>query len=56
LPNFLRYDMDRIENATSKDSSTVACVLVAVVIFLWNRCLETIEDTHTDTQTDGRDL
>jgi hypothetical protein len=48
--------MDRIENDASNNYSTFACVFVAAVTFSLSRCLATIGDTHTDTQTDGRDF
>jgi hypothetical protein len=41
--------MDCTENA-SNNSSIVACVFIATVMFLLRRCLATIRDTHTDTQ------
>jgi hypothetical protein len=53
---FLWYDTDGIENDASNNSSIVACVFVAAVTFIPSRCLETIRDTHIDTETDGRDL
>jgi hypothetical protein len=48
--------MDRTENDGSNKSSIVACVFVAAVTFFPSRCLTSIGDTHTDTQTDARDL
>jgi hypothetical protein len=47
--------MGHIENA-SNNPCIVACVFVTAVTFLQNRCLATTGDTHTDTQTDGRDF
>jgi hypothetical protein len=49
------FDTDRIENDKSNNSS-IACVFVASVTFLPSRCLETIGDTYTNTQTNGRDF
>jgi hypothetical protein len=48
--------MDRIENEAAKNSYFVACVFVAAVTALPSRCLTTLGDTHTDTETDVRDL
>jgi hypothetical protein len=60
--------MGHIGNNVSNNSSIVACVFVTAVAFLPSRCLvmiggflpscclAMIEDTHTDTQTDGRDF
>jgi hypothetical protein len=48
--------MGNIENDVSNNSSIVACVFVTMVKFLPSRCLATVRDTHTDTQTDGRDF
>jgi hypothetical protein len=39
--------MDRIENDTFSNSSVVACVFVAAVTFLSNRCLVTYTYKHT---------
>jgi hypothetical protein len=44
------YDMDRIENDASNNSSIVACVFVAAVTILLRHCLATIGEymyTHT---------
>jgi hypothetical protein len=43
--------MDRIENDTCSNSSSVSCVFIAAITFLPSRCVATIGDT----QTDGRD-
>jgi hypothetical protein len=43
---FPLYDMDRIENDASNNSSIVACVFDAAVTFLLSRCLATIGDTQ----------
>jgi hypothetical protein len=48
--------MVRIKNDASNSSSIVACVFVAVVMFLLNRFLAAIRGIHIDTQTDERDL
>jgi hypothetical protein len=49
--------MDRIENDASNNSCIVACVFVAAVtIFTEPLPSNDRMDTHTDTQTDGRDL
>jgi hypothetical protein len=67
--NKLSFDKDRTENDTSNNSSTVA-LFVATGTCLPSRCLakkgrihfterlpsNDRRDTHTDTQTDGRDL
>jgi hypothetical protein len=39
---FLSYDMDRIQNDTSKNTSTIACVFVAAGTFSPSRCLATV--------------
>jgi hypothetical protein len=44
----LRFDMDRVDNDTSNNSSIVACVLVAAVTFLPNPCLAMIR-VYTQT-------
>jgi hypothetical protein len=46
--------VDSIESNASKNSSIVAYVFVAAVMFLQSRCLATIENIHTNTQIDGR--
>jgi hypothetical protein len=70
LTYFPWYDMDRIENEKSNNSSIAACVFVTAVTFLPSRYLAKIRAiftepsrylaaigaTHTDTQTDGRDF
>jgi hypothetical protein len=60
--------MGHIENDVSNTSFFVACVFVTAVTFLPSRCLATIGgfllsrslatiwDTHTDTQTAGRNF
>jgi hypothetical protein len=55
-PTFLWYDMDRIENDASNNSSVDASVFVAAVTFLPSRYLATIRDTYIDKQTAGEDL
>jgi hypothetical protein len=45
-----------MESDTSNHPSIVACVFVAAVKLLPIRCLATIEDKHTDTQTNGRNV
>jgi hypothetical protein len=50
------YDTNRIESNTSNNVFIVACVFVVVVTLLPNRCLTTIGDSHTNTETNGRDL
>jgi hypothetical protein len=52
---FTRYDKNLMENGES-NYSYILRVFVAVVTWLPSRCLATIGDTHTDTQTDGRDF
>jgi hypothetical protein len=52
----LSYDTDHIENDVSNNCSIVACVFVAALMFLQSRCLATTGETHTDTQTDGKNL
>jgi hypothetical protein len=50
---FLSYDMDHTKNESSNNSSIVKLVFAAAVTLLPSRCLSTIKDTRTDTQTDG---
>jgi hypothetical protein len=52
--SLIRYD--RIENDASNNSSVYTCVVVAAITFLLSSCLQTIVDTHIDTQSDGRYL
>jgi hypothetical protein len=47
-------DLGRIGEDVSNNSSIVACVFIATVTFLQSNNMK--RDTHTDTQTDGRDL
>jgi hypothetical protein len=42
FPYFPWYDTDPIQNDNSSNSSIVACVFVAIVMFLSSRCLATI--------------
>jgi hypothetical protein len=53
---FPRYDTGHIKNDAPNNLFIVACVFVTAVTFLPSRCLATIGDTYTDTQTDGRDF
>jgi hypothetical protein len=54
-PTFVWYDTDSIENNAFNNSS-IACVFVAAVTFLLNRCLTTIgRGEYTDTKTDRSD-
>jgi hypothetical protein len=52
IAHFPWYDTDRIQNVSS-NNSIVASIFIAAVTFLPSRCLATIEDTYTDTLTDG---
>jgi hypothetical protein len=48
--------MNGIENDASNNKYIVKCVFLVMVKFLSCCCLATIGDTHSNTQTDGRDL
>jgi hypothetical protein len=50
----IRYGTHK--NDASNNCSITAYVFVAVVTLLSICCLAKIGDTHTDTQTDGKDL
>jgi hypothetical protein len=57
----LLIGIGKVMNNTCKlsivnNSSIVACVSVAAVTNLSSRCLATVGDKHTDTQTFRRDL
>jgi hypothetical protein len=41
-PTFLGYDTDRLDNDASNNSSIVACVFIAAVIFQPSSCLAMI--------------
>jgi hypothetical protein len=49
---YFLFDTGRTENDASNNFSVVACVFVAALMFLPNRCLA----THADIETDGRHL